>query len=119
MQDRLLVFKPAIVNRANSVYLTEKTRSQPVLMDAESFNETATFTLPQGFVVDEMPDALKLETPFGKYTTSYVAKDGKLVYSRSLVINRSTVQTDKYNSVRDFYSKIMAAEQSPVVLLKK
>ncbi|HXG85300.1 MAG TPA: DUF3857 domain-containing protein [Pyrinomonadaceae bacterium] len=119
MQNRLLVFKPAIVNRANSVYLTEKTRTHPVIMDAESFNETATFTLPPGFVVDEMPDAVKLETPFGKYTTSYEAKDGKLVFIRSLVINRSTVQTDKYNSVRDFYSKILAAEQSPVVLLKK
>jgi len=119
MQNRLLVFKPAIVNRANSVYLTDKTRAHPVIMDAESFNETATFTLPPGFVVDEMPDAVKLETPFGKYKNSYEAKDGKLFFSRSMTVNRSTVPVDKYNTVRDFYSKILAAEQSPVVLLRK
>lgn len=119
MQNRLLVFKPTIVNRANSVYLTEKTRSAPVMLDAESFEETAVFTLPTGFTVDEMPDAISIETPFGTYKNSYEAKDGKLLFNRKLVVNRSTVAVDKYNTVRDFYSKILAAEQSPVVLLKK
>jgi len=119
MQNRLLVFKPSIVNRTNSVDLTEKLRTHAVMLDAESFSETATFNLPSGFVVDEMPDAVSLETPFGKYNTSYEAKDGKLVFTRKLVINRTTVSVEKYNSVKDFYSKILAAEQSPVVLLKK
>ena len=119
MQNRLLVFKPAIVNRSNSIYLTEKTRFAPVMLDAESFDETAIFTLPTGFVVDEMPDAVALETPFGKYATSYESKDGKLIFTRKLVMNRVTVPVAKYNSVKDFYSKILAAEQSPVVLLKK
>ena len=119
MQGRLLVFKPAIVNRSNSIYLTEKTRAYPVMLDAESFSETATFTLPSNFVIDEMPDAVSLETPFGNYKTSYTAKDGKLVFTRKLVMNKTTVPVEKYNSVKDFYSKILAAEQSPVVLLKK
>jgi hypothetical protein len=81
--------------------------------------ETAVFNLPKGFVVDEMPDAVTLETPFGKYSNSYEAKDGKLFFTRSLVTTRTTVSIDKYNSVKDFYTKILAAEQSPVVLLKK
>ncbi len=119
MQNRLLVFKPSIVNRTNSVDLTEKLRTHAVMLDAESFSETTTFNLPSGFVVDEMPDAVSLETPFGKYTTNYEAKDGKLVFTRKLVMNRTTVSVEKYNSVKDFYSKILAAEQSPVVLLKK
>ena len=119
MQNRLLVFKPAIANRSNSVYLTEKSRNAPVILDADSFSETAVFTLPAGFVVDEMPDAVSLETPFGKYSTKYESKDGKLVFTRSLITTRTTVPVDKYNSVKDFYSKIMAAEQAPVVLLKK
>jgi len=119
MQNRLLVFKPAIINSTNSVYLTEKTRLHPVMLDSEPFNETMTFTLSPGLVVDEILDAVSLETPFGKYKNSYEAKDGKLVFTRSLIVNRSTVPVDKYNSVRDFYSKILSAEQSPVVLLKK
>jgi len=119
MQDRLLVFKPAIVGRRGGIFLTEPKRDQPVMLDSNSMKETVTFNLPSGFVVDEMPDAVNLEMPFGKYTTKYEVKDNKLVFTRSLVTTRSTVPVEKYNSVKDFYSKIMAAEQSPVVLLKK
>ena len=66
-----------------------------------------------------MPDAVSLETPFGKYSTKYEAKDGKLYFSRSLTTFRTNIAVEKYGSVKDFYSKILAAEQSPVVLLKK
>ncbi|MBS1793282.1 MAG: DUF3857 domain-containing protein [Acidobacteria bacterium] len=119
MQNRLLVFKPVIVNRRNALFLTENKRDTPVILDPEAVRETAIFTLPAGFVVDEVPDAVNLETPFGKYTTSYEVKDGKLIFKRSLTMNRATVPVDKYNSVRDFYAKMREAEQSPVVLIRK
>lgn len=119
MQGRLLVFKPVIVGRRENVFLTDSNRKHPVLLDSSAVKETVVFTLPQGFVVDEMPDAVNIETPFGKYQTKYEAKDGKLYFSRYLITNRATISVDKYNQVKDFYSKISAAEQSPVVLLKK
>lgn len=119
MQGRLLVFKPAIVNRADSIYLTDKTRTHPIVFDSDSFNERAAFTLPSGFVIDEMPDALELETAFGKYSSKYEVKDGKLIYSRSLSTKRTTLPVDQYPKVREFYTKILSAEQAPVVLLKK
>ena len=119
MQNRLLVFKPVIVGRRNALSLTENIRNHPVIIDSEAVKETAVFTLPAGFIVDETPDAVNLETPFGKYATSYEVKDGKLYFTRSLTLNRTTVPVDKYNSVRDFYAKIREAEQSPVVLMRK
>lgn len=119
MQNRLLVFKPVIVGRRGGVSLTEPKREHPVMLDSNAMRETVTFSLPTGFVVDEMPDAVSLETPFGKYSTKYEVKENKLIFTRSLTTVRTTVPVDKYSSVKDFYSKIMAAEQSPVVLLKK
>lgn len=119
MQNRLLVFKPVIVSRRGGIFLTEPKRDQPVMLDSNQMRETVTFNLPAGFVVDEMPDAVNLEMPFGKYTTKYEVKDNKLIFTRTLTTTRTTVPVDKYNTVKDFYSKIMAAEQSPVVLLRK
>ena len=119
MQNRLLVFKPAIVSRSNSIYLTEPTRKNPISFDSDSFEETAVFTLPAGFIVDEMPDAVTLDTPFGKYKSTYAVKDGKLIYTRAMTMTRSTVQIDKYTGVREFFSKVLAAEQSPVVLMRQ
>ncbi len=119
MQNRLLVFKPAIVGRRGGVFLTEIKREQPVMLDANQMRETVTFNLPNGFVVDEMPDAVTLETAFGKYSTSYETKGEQLIFTRSLTTLRTTVPADKYNVVKDFYAKIMAAEQAPVVLVRK
>lgn len=119
MQNRLLVFKPAITNRTNSIYLTEKTRVHPVMIDSESFSETATFSLPAGFIVDEMPDAVNLNTQFGKYSTKYEVKENKLLFTRSLVMSRMAVPVEKYDEVRAFYSKMLEAEQAPVVLVRK
>ncbi|MBX7172556.1 MAG: DUF3857 and transglutaminase domain-containing protein [Pyrinomonadaceae bacterium] len=119
MQGRLLVFKPVIVGRREGVFLTEAKRSHPILLDSASVKETVVFNLPNGFSIDEMPDPVNIETPFGKYNTKYEAKDGKLYFSRNLVTNRTTIPVEKYNTVKDFYSKILAAEQAPVVLIKK
>ncbi len=118
MQGRLLVFKPAIVSRADSIYLTEKKRTHPVMIDSDSFSEQTVFNLPEGFSVDEMPDPIDLKTSFGTYSNSFQEKDGKLYYSRKLVTIRTTVPVEKYENIRKFYTDILAAEQSPVVLLR-
>jgi hypothetical protein len=119
MQNRLLVFKPVVVDRLNSLWLTDNKRTHPVVMEANAFSETAVFNLPSGFVVDETPDAVNLETPFGKYSTSYEVKDNSLIFKRSLVLNSATIPVDKYASVKDFFVKIRSAEQAPVVLMRK
>lgn len=119
MQNRLLVFKPTITSRTDSIYLTEKERKHPVVLDSSSFREKAVFSLPAGFAVDEVPEAVSLQTAFGNYSTSYEVKDGKLIFTRSLTTTRSTVSVERYKEVRDFFTSMLNAEQSPVVLIRK
>lgn len=119
MQGRLLVFKPVFVGRRRDVYLTEGKRLSPVELDATALAETATFTLPAGFAVDEMPEPVSLDTAFGKYATKYEVKGDKLHFTRSLTIKRSSVPADKYDTVKSFFIKMRDAEQTPVVLIKK
>ena len=119
MQNRLLIFKPAIANRTSSVYLTASERKHPVVFDSNSFAEKAIFILPQGFVIDEMPEPVTIDSPFGKYTTTITEKEGKLEFTRELVLNRSYVPAAKYPDVRSFFVKMLEAEQSPVVLIRK
>ena len=119
MQDRLLVFKPAIVSRRESLSLTEPMRKQPVVLKANAYTETVRVKLPEGFDVDELPDPLKLDAPFGNYSTNYTVKDGQLVFSRTMVVRAATIPSEQYAAVRNFFERIRAAEQSPVVLAKK
>ncbi len=119
MQDRLLIFKPALVSRRASLALTESKRKYPVVLDSNSFSEIVHVKLPAGFEVDELPDAVKLDTSFGSYTTNYEVKGGELLFTRKLIQRGATVPVEQYASVRSFFEKIRAAEQAPVVLARK
>ena len=119
MQDRLLVFKPVIVSRRESLPLTGSKRSNPVVLEAVAYSETVRVRLPAGFDVDEMPDPVKLEAPFGSYSATCEVKDGQLLFNRKLVQRAGTIPVDQYITVRTFFEKIRAAEQTPVVLAKK
>jgi transglutaminase-like putative cysteine protease len=119
MQDRLLVFKPAIVSRRESLFLTEPFRKHPVVLPSLAYTETVRVKLPRGFEVDELPDPMKLDAPFGTYSTSYVVKDEQLSFTRTLLVRGATIPVKDYPKVRGFFASIRAAEQAPVVLAKK
>ena len=119
MQNRLLVFKPAIVSRNDSLSFTEPTRKHPIVLDARNSSETVRVKLPQGFEVDELPDPLKLDASFGSYNTTYTVKDGELIFTRTLAQRAGTIPVAQYQTVRSFFERIRAAEQSPVVLVRK
>jgi hypothetical protein len=119
MQGRLLVFKPAVVSRRESLALTSAQRKHPVVLRANAYSETVKVQLPAGFAVDEVPDAVKIETPFGSYMTSYEVIGGELVFKRQLSQKATTIPAAQYDVVRKFFESIRAAENAPVVLAKK
>ena len=89
------------------------------MLDARAFSETVRIKLPIDFAVDELPDAVKLDTAFGSYKTSYNVKDGELTFTRTLAQRAGRIPVEQYQSVRSFFEKIRAAEQAPVVLVRK
>jgi transglutaminase-like putative cysteine protease len=119
LQNRLLVFKPAIVGRGQTMTLSEPTRKHPVVLESEAYTETVRFRLPEGFDVDELPDATKLESAFATYSATYEVKDGQLVFTRVFTQRAGVFPAEQYATVRDFYGRIRAAEEAPVVLAKK
>ncbi|MFL6336712.1 MAG: DUF3857 domain-containing transglutaminase family protein [Pyrinomonadaceae bacterium] len=119
MQNRLLVFKPALFARGDGLGLSNPTRKYPVVLESLGFNETVRIKLPAGFDVDEVPDPVKVDSDFGSYTASYEVKDGQLLYTRRLVQRALTVPAEKYAEVRAFFGRVRASEEAPVVLARK
>lgn len=119
MQGRLLVFKPAVVSRRESLALTAPTRKHPVVLRANAYSETVQVKLPSGFAVDEVPDSVKIETPFGSYATSYEVKNNELIFKRQLSQRATTIAPADYETVRKFFESIRAAENAPVVLARQ
>jgi hypothetical protein len=119
MRGKLMVFKPAVVSRRSSIFLTEAKRKHPVVLDSEAYDETVKIKLPEGFDVDEMPDAVEVNQSFGNYAAKCEVKDGHLIFRRSLALKAGTIPVEQYASVRGFFERIRAVEQTPVVLVKK
>ena len=119
MQGRLLVFKPVVVSRREGLALTAPTRKHPVVLRAVAYSETVQVKLPSGFTVDEVPDPMKLVTPFGTYVTSYEVKNNQLIFKRQLSQQAATIAAADYDSVRKFFESIRAAENAPVVLARQ
>ena len=116
---RLLVFKPAIVERRSGTYLTDAERVHPVVLEANAVRETIRFSLPQGYAVDEKPADVELHTEFGDYSASWAVKDGVLAFARELTVRNAEIPPDGYAAVRDFFRAIAGAEQAPVVLARE
>lgn len=117
--NRLLVFRPVMVGRRDSVYLTDKERHEPVLLTPSALREVVHIKLPTGFKVDEMPDPAKLQTPFGQYSETCELVNGEIVFTRSMEVSAATIPAEQYGAVRDFYQRILDAEQAPVVLARQ
>lgn len=119
MRGKLLVFKPAIVSRRASIFLTDANRKHPVVLEGEAYDEIVKIKLPNGFEVDELPDSTEINRPFGNYAATYEVKDGQLTFKRTLILKSATIPVDQYAAVRSFFERIRTAEQAPVVLAKK
>ncbi|MCC6538598.1 MAG: DUF3857 domain-containing protein [Bryobacterales bacterium] len=65
MNQRLLTVRPLALPRPFGPDAARPERQRPLLLDAEMLVEEASLELPPGFTVDEAPEPLRLETPFG------------------------------------------------------
>jgi hypothetical protein len=119
MQGVLLVVKPSVLPPRERVYLAETTRKYPIVLNAESFDETMRMKLPAGFDVDELPRPFQTKTDFGSFSSSSEVKDGILTYHRSLTVNAGVIPVERYKEARTFFSAAYGSGEQPVVLAKK
>lgn len=115
----LLIFKPTVVSQRGFTYLNQTERKYAVVLEADSYQETVEVDLPLGFTVDEMPEPVALTTPFGSYRADWRIEAGKLLFERHLELDNAVVPPEDYASVKEFFDEMIAADQSPVVLVRQ
>lgn len=119
MQGRLMMLKPAFLGSYGTPNVNQEKRQLPLVIEPVSFHETVVVTPPANFVVDEIPTAVELRQPFGRYQCSWQHREGKIHYERTLLLERAVVDAKDYAQARDFFLQINGAESNPVVLVKK
>lgn len=115
-----LFIKPNAFNRFNS--MPETGADRKYIFDfgyAETVVDTVKITLPTGFTVEALPNAIKLSKPFADFEAMVIKKeDGNLLYTRRYVQKQRFIPRELASEVNTFYRSISTADQMMVVLKK-
>jgi transglutaminase-like putative cysteine protease len=116
-----LIFNPNLMERATQVLPPLEKRTQPVqhsylFVDVDSIR----YVVPPGFGVEALPQPVRLEHSFGTFSADIMREeDGTLLYVRRLEVRERIVPADAYETYRSFFSGVVQADRSQVVLVRQ
>jgi hypothetical protein len=114
----LLMVRPRVLG-SYSLDVDHKKRELPIdLRETMRGSDEFDIALPDGYVVDELPDPVKLDVGFASYESSTVVQGKSLHYSRTYTLRQVTLPAEKYAALQHLASVIEADEQGRAVLKK-
>jgi hypothetical protein len=100
--------------------LEEKERKYPVEFGTANMQtDQFDFTVPQGYMPDELPPPLKIDYGFASYSSKAEMIGGNVLrYSRTYQVNDVTVPSARLGDLKIFFQKIQADESNAAVFKK-
>jgi transglutaminase-like putative cysteine protease len=97
----------------------DKPRTVPIDLSATGhWHDSYDIQLPEGYVVDDMPDPVNIDLDFATYHSSVSAKDKTLHYERDYTMKQVQLPADKQPEFRRLEGSILSDEKATVVLKK-
>ena len=113
----LLLVRPRVLGEKLDALDMTKPRLYPYEFDVPTLQtDTFDFSLPEGYKIDELPDAAKASFAFGEYSSKTEDKGRELEYSRAYKITSTRVPAEKINDVSKFFHEINQDERNMAVL---
>ncbi|HEX6773969.1 MAG TPA: DUF3857 and transglutaminase domain-containing protein [Acidobacteriaceae bacterium] len=115
----LLLVRPRIFG-SDAWSLPRETRSWPIDLSAiQTRTDHIDVALPPGYVVDELPDPVSLDTDFASYHSAVTADTTALHYTREYTVKQLQLDASRYDDLRKFSERIAYDEAASAVLKKK
>lgn len=115
----LAIVKPGGLALGHDYVFAAGERRMPVSLSAEMYRDSVRLKLPPGYAVDELPDAVKLDSRFAVYQASWKADGGDVLFEQSLEVRGVTVPAREYATLRSYFEGVGGKQVAPVVLAKK
>lgn len=116
-----IFFHPNLMERKISAPKVVQERLSPVRIQFPYLDiDTILYTIPDGFNVEAFPQEIELKSDFGEFLsrTQQLDKD-KILFIRSLELKQNVIPAENYTEYQKFFSEIVRADKSQVVLVKK
>lgn len=118
MQQKMLVVKPGVLAPDTDYVFSNKERKLPVRLESRLRKDSVVIQLPAGFIIDELPDPVAIESPYGAYKASWKTANGSVTFEQSLEIKETLAAPAEYAKVKEFFDQVLGGQSAPVVLLK-
>ncbi len=118
MQQKMLVLKPGVLAPDTDYMFSNKERKLPVRLESRLRQDSVVIQLPAGFAIDEIPDPIEIESPYGIYHASWKTNNSTVTFEQSLEIKETRAAPAEYAKVKDFFDRVLGGQSAPVVLLK-
>ncbi|HET9837934.1 MAG TPA: DUF3857 domain-containing transglutaminase family protein [Candidatus Angelobacter sp.] len=116
---QLLLMRPRVLGEKLGSLDMTKPRHYAYEFDAPTLQtDVFEFSLPEGYKIDELPDAARATFPFGEYTSKIENTGTQLKYSREYKINAVRVPAEKIGDLGKFFHQINQDERNMAVLKK-
>lgn len=114
----LLLVRPRVLGD-DSYYVEHKPRHYPIeLRRTGRVRDVYEIELPAGYVVDDIPDPVKIDVGFASYQSKVDVESGKLRYTREYVVRDLTIPPEKYADWTKLEG-IIGADEAAVAILKR
>ncbi|MEO5684730.1 MAG: DUF3857 domain-containing protein [Chitinophagaceae bacterium] len=115
-----LFLAPNLFNKTNSRYSADSVRKYEIVYhDAFRDIDSITITIPAGYVPEAMPQPVKIDSRFGKYSSSVKVDGDKVYYHRMQEKSRGRFPAADYAELVKFQDQIYKADRTRIVLVKK
>src|SRR5258708_13449587 len=103
MQSRMLVLNPGALVPAPDYIFANKERKLPIKLSARSRKDAVTIKLPEGFTVDEMPDPIEIQSPYGTYHATWKSGNDAVTFDQSVEIKDALAPAPEYPTIKYFF----------------
>jgi hypothetical protein len=99
-----------------------ETRDYPVELPYPLYDDyTFKIKIPEGYVLEEHPETVELQLPreSGSFTFVIEEKDGYVEYRATLDFVETNFLPEEYQTIRNFFDKVVETQTGQIVLKKK
>jgi hypothetical protein len=115
----LLMVRPRVLG-SYALELDRKPRTVPIdLEETMRAHDDFDIELPEGYVVDELPDPVKADFGFASYVSSTEVNGRMLHYSRTYTIRQVTLPAKQYGDLQKLAAVIANDEDSRAILKRE
>lgn len=117
----LLYFNPMLDFATTENPFKLKNRTYPIDYPyPQSKTYSIQYTIPEGYVVDELPEKTLIALPQtgGQFSYSVKEQGGKIVVLSQFKINKNLFLPTEYQALKEFYNQIVEKQSEQVVLRK-